>query len=62
MNAIQKQKETLSEEESYAGKYQEEFTKFSQDSSENEVHIGRKKMRVKSRLSLYQSRLKNKKC
>ena len=58
-HVIQKEKKKLSEKESYAGKYQDEFTKFSQNSVDNDVNIPRKKRHVKSRLGLYQSRLKN---
>ena len=58
-HAIQKEKKKLSEEESCAGKYKDEFTKSSQNSVDNDVNIPKKKRHVKSRLGLYQSRLKN---
>ena len=57
-HAIQKKKK-LAQEESYASKYQDEFTKFSQNSIDNDANILKKKRCVKSRLGLYQSRLKN---
>ena len=58
-HAINKDKKKLCQEESYAGKYQGEFTKFQKESVDNDGHIARKRRHVKSRLGLYQSRLKN---
>ena len=58
-HAINKEKKKLSKEESYAGKYQDEFTKCNHESVDNDVDIPRKRRHVKSRLGLYQSRFKN---
>ena len=51
-HAINKEKKKLYEEESYAGKYQDEFTKFSHESVDNDVDIPRKRRHVKSRLGI----------
>ena len=58
-HAINRDKKKLCQEESYAGEYQDEFTKFQKESVDNDGHIARKRRHVKSRLGLYQSRLKN---
>ena len=57
-HAINKEKKKLCQEESYAGKYQDD-TKFRKESVDNDGNIARKRRHVKSRLGLYQSKLKN---